>query len=69
MGVGSRPAACTSCSKRLNRKSWYYRNGQFFCKKRCFVTHQEKAASEKAKAAEAAAATPQEPATEAPSSA
>ena len=55
MGVGSRPATCTSCGKRLNRKQWYYRNGKYFCKRRCWVTEQEKAAkeAEKTKAAEA----------------
>ena len=56
MGVGSRPATCTSCGKRLNRKQWYYRNGQYFCKRRCWVTEQEKAATEAAKIKEAAAA-------------
>ncbi len=69
MGIGSRPAACASCGKRLNRKSWYYRNGKFFCKKRCFVTDQEKAAAEQQKAAKAEApqAAPKEPAKEASS--
>ena len=61
MGVGNRPATCASCGKRLNRKQWYYRNGKYFCKKRCWVTESEKAATEKEKAAaekEAAAAAP-----------
>ena len=49
MGIGSRPATCASCGKRLNRKHWYYRNGKYFCKKRCWVTEQEKAAKESAK--------------------
>ena len=51
MGVGTRSAACSSCGKRLDRKQWYYRNGKYFCKKRCWVTEQEKAAKE-SKAAE-----------------
>ena len=55
MGIGDRPATCASCGKRLNRKSWYYRNGTFFCKKRCWVTESAKAAG----AAKAAAAKPQ----------
>lgn len=58
MGIGSRPATCASCGKRLSRKSWYYRNGKFFCKRRCFVTEAAKAAKEGAKpeaAAEGAA--------------
>ena len=71
MGVGSRPATCTSCGKRLNRKQWYYRNGKYFCKRRCWVTEQEKAATEAAKVKEAAAAKEasakkEEPAKEAP---
>ena len=56
MGVGSRPATCTSCGKRLSRKSWYYRNGKYFCKKRCWATENEKAATEAQKQKEAALA-------------
>ena len=52
MSIANRAATCTSCSKRLTRKSWYYRNGKYFCKKRCWVTESEKAASAAAKAAE-----------------
>lgn len=48
MGIGSRPATCASCGKRLNRKSWYYRNNKFFCKRRCWETEQAKAAKDKA---------------------
>ena len=57
MSVGSRPATCASCGKRLNRKSWYYRNGKYFCKKRCWVKEAEKAMQESA----AASATPEPP--------
>ena len=65
MGVGTRSATCSSCSKRLNRKQWYYRNGKYFCKRRCWVTEQEKAAkaskeAEKAEADKAAAAAAKE---------
>ena len=65
MGIGSRPATCTSCSKRLNRKQWYYRNGRYFCKRRCWVTEQDKAKKEAAAKAEQASAA-QGTATEAP---
>jgi hypothetical protein len=71
MSIATRAAACTSCGKRLNRKSWYYRNGKYFCKQRCWDTEaakvakesQEKAAKEaeakeKDKAAKAEAAAP-----------
>ena len=60
MSIGTRASTCSSCSKRLNRKQWYYRNGKYFCKKRCWVTEQEKAANEAAQAAS------KEPAKEAP---
>ena len=50
MGVGNRPGACASCGKRLSYKSWYYRNGKHFCKKRCWVTEQAKVVAEGAKA-------------------
>ena len=48
--MADRPAACTSCGKRLSRKQWYYRNGQYFCSKRCWKTAAEKAAAEAPKA-------------------
>ncbi len=44
MSISTKAAACTSCGKRLNRKSWFYRNGKYFCKRRCWVTEQAKAA-------------------------
>ena len=56
MGLGTRAATCASCGKRLTRKSWYYRNGKYFCKQRCWVTEREKAATE-AKKQEAAPST------------
>jgi hypothetical protein len=49
MGVGNRAATCSSCGKRLSRKQWYYRNGKYFCKKRCWVTESEKAEKASAK--------------------
>ena len=66
MSIGTRAATCASCDKRLTRKHWYYRHGKYYCKKRCWVTEQEKAAKEaaekSAKAEPAAAAAGQEPA-------
>ena len=67
MSIATRAAACTSCGKRLNRKQWYYRNGKYFCKKRCWVTESEKVAKDAAeKAAKDAAdkATKDQPAKE-----
>ena len=69
MGIGSRPATCASCGKRLSRKSWYYRNGGYFCKRRCWVTHSAKAAEEADKAASAKTAVPQAAAVAAPEAA
>lgn len=46
----SRPSgACTSCGKRLGKKHWYYRNGQYFCKKSCWKTTADKAKEEQSK--------------------
>ena len=64
MSIGTRAAACSSCGKRLNRKQWYYRNGKYFCKRRCWVTEQEKAAKASDEAKAKASAKP-EPAAEA----
>ena len=55
MSIATRAAACTSCGKRLNRKQWYYRNGQYFCKRRCWVKESEKTATEAAEKAGAQA--------------
>lgn len=41
--MADRSTTCSSCGKRLNKKSWYYRNGQYFCKKRCWETAKAKA--------------------------
>ena len=49
MSLATKAAACAQCGKRLNRKQWYYRNGAYFCKKRCWVTEREKAAKDAAK--------------------
>ena len=54
MSVATKAAQCTSCSKRLNRKSWYYRNGKYFCKQRCWDTEAEKMAKEAGEKAEKA---------------
>lgn len=43
MSLADRPTNCPVCNKRLSRKQWYYRNGQYYCKKRCWETAQEKA--------------------------
>lgn len=54
--MAERPSVCVHCGKRLSKKQWYYRNGRFFCKQRCFHENLEKVAGEKLKAAETKAA-------------
>lgn len=49
MSIATKAAACANCGKRLNRKSWFYRNNKYFCKRRCWDTEQEKLATEAAK--------------------
>ena len=34
--VVEKPANCMKCNKRLQRKTWYYRNEGYFCSKRCW---------------------------------
>ena len=48
-----KPANCASCNKSIKNKRWYYRNGKYYCSKRCWQT-----ALKKEKAPEAQA-TPQ----------
>ena len=43
-GKTERPKNCVRCNKPLKRKSWYYRNGKFFCSKGCWKLFQKKAA-------------------------
>lgn len=31
-----RPTNCMKCNKRLQRKRWYYRNGGYYCSRRCW---------------------------------
>lgn len=37
-----KPANCASCNKSIRKKQCYYRNGKFFCSKRCWKTTIEK---------------------------
>ena len=64
-----RPTNCVQSNKRIRRKDWYYRNGQYFANKQCYrlyVAQQlEKAEKGKEKqAAEATAASEAKPAAE-----
>lgn len=31
-----KPANCAGCKKSIKKKRWYYRDGNYFCSKRCF---------------------------------
>lgn len=37
-----KPANCAACNKSIKNKRWYYRNGKFYCSKRCWQTASEK---------------------------
>ena len=50
MGIADRPATCASCGTRLSRKQVYYRNGYYFCKRRCWETGREKLEKERVEA-------------------
>lgn len=38
-----RPANCTGCNKSIKKKRWYYRDGKYYCTKRCWSTTVKKA--------------------------
>ena len=33
-----KPSTCASCNKSIKNKRWYYRNGKYYCSKRCWQT-------------------------------
>lgn len=39
----TRPTNCAQCNKAFQQRRWYYRNGRFFCNKRCWQSAQKKA--------------------------
>lgn len=39
-----RPANCMGCKKSIRKKRWYYRNGKYYCTKRCWSTTTKKLA-------------------------
>ena len=39
-----KPKNCSQCNKPIKRKTWYYRNGKYFCGKGCWKLSQKKAA-------------------------
>ena len=51
--MAERPATCSICEKRMSRKHWYYRNGQYCCKKSCWTEAQKKGKEKDGEAAKA----------------
>ena len=31
-----KPSNCSGCKKSIKKKRWYYRDGKYYCSKRCF---------------------------------
>lgn len=53
-----RPTNCVQSNKRIRRKDWYYRDGQYFANKKCYKLYvadqaKKKAAEEAKKTTEA----------------
>ena len=46
-----KPANCASCNKSIKNKRWYYRNGKYYCSKRCWQTASKKDKTPEAQAA------------------
>jgi len=42
-----KPKNCIKCNKRLKRKYWYYRNGGYYCSKRCWRLAMQKSNKQK----------------------
>jgi len=36
VSVKTKPTNCGDCNKPIRKKRWYYRNGKYYCSKRCF---------------------------------
>jgi hypothetical protein len=46
--VKEKPANCAGCKKSIKNKRWYYRNGKYYCTKRCWSTANKKPAKAEA---------------------
>ena len=53
----ARPTNCLQSNKRIRRKDWYYRDGNYFANKQCFKLWAKQEAEKAMKAKETAAAT------------
>lgn len=48
----NKPAECAGCGKAIKRKAWYYRNGTFYCTKKCYKRKLEATSKESEKKSE-----------------
>ncbi|MEI8344841.1 MAG: hypothetical protein WCG06_02080 [Candidatus Omnitrophota bacterium] len=62
----TRPTNCAQSNKRIRRKDWFYRNGQYFASKKCFKLFVADQAKKKAEADEKAKKAAEEAAVKAP---
>ncbi len=46
----AKTTSCTTCNKSVYRSRWYYRNGAYYCNKRCWRQAQQEATSAAGKA-------------------
>jgi len=44
VSVKTKPTNCADCNKPIRKKRWYYRNGKYYCSKRCFNNKAKKEA-------------------------
>lgn len=42
------PTNCVQCNKSIKKIRWYYRDGKYYCTKRCWITAAKKAAAKPA---------------------
>jgi late competence protein required for DNA uptake (superfamily II DNA/RNA helicase) len=50
--TSQRPTNCVKCNRRLQRKAWYYRNGGYYCSKRCWKLSSKELSKKKEKGEE-----------------
>ena len=43
VSVKTKPANCADCNKPVRKKRWYYRDGSYYCTKRCWTSAKKKA--------------------------
>ena len=56
-----RPTNCVVCNKAFKHKRWYYKNGKYFCTKRCWEKMSAEIKAKAAESKEAEAKSPENP--------